>query len=227
MADLSVFAVKILGVGLLEPLHEPRQWLRARLDQKMNMIGHKAIGVDGHAESFSISAKSLQICLVVAVGEKGLLPLISSHDHMIQNSGSQQPWTPSNRFSSRDDQLSRYARVKSLTPLPSFTKRSILPSQSVITCRPNYHPVGRGNRNIFIEDLFETRLKIHRSKRHRVYSGIDSPNTKFNRHTSLALGDLSPNHSIPRAAHTRRPSLVSIIEHVLPLNMGCSEKSSS
>jgi len=55
--------------------------------------------------------------LVVALVQKRLVSMVPAHDHVIQNSGSQQPWSPRHTSPNRSDQKSlRLARLESLTP---------------------------------------------------------------------------------------------------------------
>ena len=48
MADFSIAPVEILGLGLLQSLHELGQRRAAGLDQQMDVVGHQAVGVDAH-----------------------------------------------------------------------------------------------------------------------------------------------------------------------------------
>jgi hypothetical protein len=54
MAHLVILLVIIPGVGKLESMHEFGEWSFLSFNQKMDMIRHKHIGVDGNVVCFAI-----------------------------------------------------------------------------------------------------------------------------------------------------------------------------
>src|SRR5258706_12538042 len=91
MADLSVLAIVILGITLLEPLHEFSQGRLATFEQQMDMIGHQAVGVNRDIVLAPILRESFQIGLIVGWTEKSLLSLFAAHDNVIGNANDNQP----------------------------------------------------------------------------------------------------------------------------------------
>ena len=87
MADLFVSAVVILGVALLEPLHEFAKGGAGALQEQMNVIGHQAVRIDGHPVFTPVLRKFSQIRLIVGGFEKRLLSLVAANDDVIQNAG--------------------------------------------------------------------------------------------------------------------------------------------
>ena len=67
------------------------------LDQKVNMVGHEAEGVDGVAKLSPVAAQPCEIRLVVGLIEKSLLPLVAAHDDVIE-----QPWSKQSRSARHD-----------------------------------------------------------------------------------------------------------------------------
>ena len=55
MTDLAIAAIEILGIGLLQSLHEFAQRCRTRLDEQVDVIGHEAVGIDSNLKSCSVS----------------------------------------------------------------------------------------------------------------------------------------------------------------------------
>ena len=51
------------------------------------MIGHQTVGINCDGEFFSISAKPLQVRLIVALVPKGLLSLVATNDDVVKQTG--------------------------------------------------------------------------------------------------------------------------------------------
>jgi hypothetical protein len=75
MAGFAVAQIEILAIGLLKPLHELRQRLGGTLNQKMDMVGHETISVEGMTELPSVAAQPFKIRLVIDTTEKSLSTL--------------------------------------------------------------------------------------------------------------------------------------------------------
>src|SRR5437016_9120202 len=85
MSGLAMPFIKILAVGLLQPLHEFRQWLFGAFNEQMDMVGHQAVGVQHIVIFLTVPCQPFDIALIVAFRSKGLLPLVASHNNVIQN----------------------------------------------------------------------------------------------------------------------------------------------
>ena len=69
----------------MQPLHEFRQRVFGALNQQMDVIGHQTVGVQCIVVFLAIPCQSFDISLIIAVGREGLLALVASHNHVIEN----------------------------------------------------------------------------------------------------------------------------------------------
>jgi hypothetical protein len=76
MADFSMGAIEILGIGLLEPLHERRERQRACFDQQVHVIGHQTVGPQPGLTGLEIASQPLEIGVVIGGGPKRDLPVV-------------------------------------------------------------------------------------------------------------------------------------------------------
>jgi hypothetical protein len=79
-----MFKIEILAIGLLQPLHEFRQRAFGALNQQMDVIGHQTVGVQHIVVFFAIPRQPFQLGLIITVGGENLLPLVASHNHVIE-----------------------------------------------------------------------------------------------------------------------------------------------
>ena len=91
MADFPMGAIEILGIGLLQTLHERGERLIPRFCQQMHVIRHEAVGPQPHLALLEIAAQPFQIGLVIGRCPKGGLPVIPPDNHMIENLRSEHP----------------------------------------------------------------------------------------------------------------------------------------
>jgi len=85
MTDFMMLTVKILCIGLLQPLHEFRHRVFGTLNQQMDVIGHQTVGVQHIVVFLAIPSEPFDIGLIIGFRSKGLLPLVASHNNVIQN----------------------------------------------------------------------------------------------------------------------------------------------
>ena len=86
VADLALAAIAILGVGLLQRLHEFAQGSRAAFNEQVHVIGDQAIGVDFELIFRPVVLQTIKVGFVVVIAAKRPSLLIAAHDHQIQNS---------------------------------------------------------------------------------------------------------------------------------------------
>jgi hypothetical protein len=94
MPDFAVPAVKVLGVGLLQSLHEFGKRRGTGLKQQVDVIGHQAIGVDPHLELGAVFLQPLEVGSVILIVSKGLAPLVTPDDDVIEQPRCKHSWTP-------------------------------------------------------------------------------------------------------------------------------------
>ena len=54
--------------------------------EKMDVVGHQAIGVEGVIVASPVACEPIEIGLIIGVVEKGLSSLIAPNDHMVKQS---------------------------------------------------------------------------------------------------------------------------------------------
>ena len=54
--------------------------------EKMDVVGHQAIGVEGVIVAAPVAREPIEIGLVVGVVEKGLSSLVAPNDHVVEQS---------------------------------------------------------------------------------------------------------------------------------------------
>ena len=87
MADFVVSQVKVLAVGLLQPLHELAQRVGGTFQEQMDMVGHQTVGVNGVAITPPVAGQTLEVGLVILITEKSLSPLIAPDNDVIEKPG--------------------------------------------------------------------------------------------------------------------------------------------
>src|ERR1700758_5117428 len=90
MTALMVNTVKVLGIRLLQPLHEFRQRRSGTFQQQVNVIRHQTIRINHDSVSLPIVRKPFQVDLIVLFLEKGFLSLVSPYNNVIKNTRSKQ-----------------------------------------------------------------------------------------------------------------------------------------
>ena len=84
MADFTIAAVKVLRVGLLEPLHEFAQGRRAGFQEQVHVIRHQAVGIDPEAEFGAIKIQPCEVGSIVVVCKKSFASLIAARDDVVE-----------------------------------------------------------------------------------------------------------------------------------------------
>jgi len=87
MTDLVVESIEVLGVGLLESLHELGQRRDAGLNQQMDMVGQQTERQKIDAFLLALTGQFLQVSLSVGVVAEDRLAVIAPANNMIHSSG--------------------------------------------------------------------------------------------------------------------------------------------
>jgi len=87
MTALLVPPVEILGVGLLQSLHELAQRCLRTLNQQMNMVGHQTESINDVTVLPTVLRQPFEIGVIVGVGGEGLLSLIAPYNDVVENTG--------------------------------------------------------------------------------------------------------------------------------------------
>ena len=87
MANFAIAAVEILGVRLLQPLHEFAEGGRSALKEQVDVIRHQAVGVDSEAELGAVVLQAVEVSFVVVVATKRFSSLIAAHDNVVKQTG--------------------------------------------------------------------------------------------------------------------------------------------
>ena len=90
VADFAVGEVKVLGVGLLKPLHEFGERRSGALKEQMNVIRHEAVGVQADFVLLAVPPKTLQVGIVVPPSAEGFLAVVAAHDDVVEQAGGKQ-----------------------------------------------------------------------------------------------------------------------------------------
>ena len=76
--------VVLLSITALNPLHDLGERHVLGLHQHMQVVGHQDIGIESKPVALPIGLDAFKVCASVLVVLKGSVPLIPTHDHMIQ-----------------------------------------------------------------------------------------------------------------------------------------------
>jgi hypothetical protein len=97
MAYFTVRKVKVLGVGLLKPLHEFGQRGSRTLEEQVHMVGHEAVGVQRDFVFPAVAGKPLKVGFEIPAGAEGFLTLVASNDNVVEETGGKQARTACHR----------------------------------------------------------------------------------------------------------------------------------
>ena len=87
VADSTVAAIEVHCVGLIQPLHDFGQRNILRLDQKMDVLVHKNIGIDAAAGTVLVYREEQEVLLeVYGILEYPLL-LVAARNDVIEGAG--------------------------------------------------------------------------------------------------------------------------------------------
>ena len=119
MADFAISQVEVLGIRLLEPLHEFGQRDRSGFKQQMRVVGHQTIGKDAYSTLLLVTRHPLEVCLIILCGSERLLPLITTDNNVVEQAGCKQTG-PSRHECRLLNQMHRVKIDRIVMPDPSF-----------------------------------------------------------------------------------------------------------
>ena len=61
------------------------KWVFGAFNEQMDMVGHQAVGVQHIVIFLTVPCQPFNIGLIITFRSEGLLPLVASHNHVIQN----------------------------------------------------------------------------------------------------------------------------------------------
>ena len=70
---------------MLQPLHEFGQRVCGAFNGQMDMVGHQAVGVQHIVVFLAVPRQPFNIGLLITFRSEGLLALVASHNHVIEN----------------------------------------------------------------------------------------------------------------------------------------------
>ena len=91
---LPMATIEKLRIGLLEALHEFREGDRRGFQEKMDMVGHQAVGVQCHVMLLAILREAIEVGLIVGGIAERLLPLVATGDDVVEEAGGKRAGTP-------------------------------------------------------------------------------------------------------------------------------------
>ena len=78
----------------MEALHEPVERRLGRAEDEMDVVGHQAVGVEGHRVSRPIQGEPVEVSLVVAVAEEYRFSAIATGDDVVEEPRTEHAWRP-------------------------------------------------------------------------------------------------------------------------------------
>jgi hypothetical protein len=78
--------VEVACVGLLDSLHDLREWSLGRFEEEMHMIRHQDIGIEHELVPVLVPVEARQVYLIISLTPEHMPTLIPTSDDMVKNS---------------------------------------------------------------------------------------------------------------------------------------------